>query len=157
MTVPAEADGLELRSTRFEKVAVGDVIPSFDVPLSLQRLVMEAGVNRDFTPLHHDPEDARVTGAPDAYANTIFIQAMLEATLRNWMGDTGELKELDIRMVRFNLRGSVIRAGGQVSRLSVVGREGRATLELWMRSDENTTVTATAVVSLPTNGSGIGR
>ena len=141
-----------LRSTLFETVAVGDEIPTFDLPLTLQRLVMEAGVNRDFTPLHHDPPDARATGAPGAYANTMFIQAMLEATVRNWLGDTGRLRELNIRMVKFNLAGSLIRAGGEVTALAECDGEGQASLELWMRSDDVKTVTGTAVVSLPTEG-----
>lgn len=45
----------------FEEVSEGDELPELVLPLTVQRLVMEAAANRDFVPLHHDdaaaPED----------------------------------------------------------------------------------------------------
>ena len=48
----------------FNDVVEGAELPEFAVPLTIQRLVMEAGANRDFAPMHHDREIARATGAP---------------------------------------------------------------------------------------------
>ena len=39
--------------------AVGDVLPAIEIPITLQRLVMEAGANRDFSLMHHDSAVAR--------------------------------------------------------------------------------------------------
>jgi acyl dehydratase len=135
-------------------VSIGDEIPVFMLPLTLQRLVMEAGVNRDFTPLHHDDEDTRLTGAPRSYANAMLIQALIEAALRTWMGDCGWLRELGIKMVSFNFAGSVVSAGGVVTAVDVQadGTKGDVHVDVWMRSDETLTVTGTAIVSLPANG-----
>ena len=36
----------------FEEVKVGDELPELALPLTVQRLVMEAAANRDFVPLH---------------------------------------------------------------------------------------------------------
>ena len=69
-------------------------------------------MNRDYTPLHHDDEDTRLTGAPRSYANTMFIQALIEAALRTWMGDRGQLRELGIKMVSFKPAGSAHSRGG---------------------------------------------
>jgi hypothetical protein len=131
-----------------DDVAVGDKVTVFSLPLTLQRLVMEAGVNRDFTPLHHDDVDTRRTGAPRSYANTILIQALIEATLRTWMGDRGVLRELSIRMISFNLSGTLITVGGSVTSVDQ-GASGDVGVDVWMRSDETLTVTGHAVVSLP--------
>ena len=138
-----------------EDVWIGEEIQPFGVPLTLQRLVMEAAANRDFTPLHHDRDDARATGAPDAYANTMFIQAMIEAALRSWMGARGWLEELDIRMEAFNLVGTFVTACGRVTDVIPEGDSGTACLDVWLEADGVRTVVGTARVRLATarNGS----
>ena len=51
----------------------GVELPAIDIPITLQRLVMEAGANRDLSLIHHDTAVAKATGAPDAFANTFFL------------------------------------------------------------------------------------
>lgn len=80
-------------------VAPGDSLPVFTLPLTVQRLVMEAGVNRDFTPIHHDSAVARSHGAPNMFANNLLLQALFEATIREWMGLAGRLKALRFRIM----------------------------------------------------------
>jgi acyl dehydratase len=133
-----------------EDVWIGEEIPPFGVPLTLQRLVMEAAANRDFTPLHHDRDDARATGAPDAYANTMFIQAIIEAALRSWMGARGWLEELDIRMEAFNLVGSLVTARGKVTDVVDAGDGGTVCLDVWVEADRVRTVVGRARVRLST-------
>ena len=70
---------------KFADVAVGDQLDPISIPVTLQRLVMEAGANRDFSLIHHDRDVARATGAPDAYMNTFFIAGMFERLLRESM------------------------------------------------------------------------
>ena len=57
----------------FADVAAGAELAPFSIPLTIQRLVMEAAANRDFTPIHHDRELTRDSGAPDPYANTMLV------------------------------------------------------------------------------------
>ena len=77
-----------------ETVSVGDELGPISIPVTLQRLVMEAGANRDFSLIHHDRDVARATGAPDAYMNTFFIAAMFERLLREWMGPRGRINKI---------------------------------------------------------------
>ncbi|MER2535931.1 MAG: hypothetical protein ABTQ31_12295 [Rhizobiaceae bacterium] len=143
-------------AVRFADVAVGSPIPVTTLPLTLQRLVIEAGVNRDYTPTHHDPALAVASGAPAPYANTPMIMAMLEAGLRNWMGVEGRLLELDFRMRRFNLVGSLLEIGGRVTSLGPVapdcglddGEWGEVTLDCWIASGADRTVEGLARVAL---------
>jgi hypothetical protein len=74
---------------RYEDILIADFIDTRELLLTLQRLVIEAGVNRDFTPTHHDVTLAVASGAPAPYAKTPMIMAMLEAGLRSWMGIEG--------------------------------------------------------------------
>lgn len=144
------------RAVRFFDVAVGSPIPVTTLPLTLQRLVIEAGVNRDYTPTHHDPALAIASGAPAPYANTPMIMAMLEAGLRNWMGVEGRLLELDFRMRKFNLVGSLLDIGGRVTSLGPVapdnglggGEWGEVTLDCWIESGTDRTVEGQARVAL---------
>ena len=67
-------------------VVIGAEIPEISMPVTLQRLVMEAGSNRDLSLIHHNKEVAQSTGADDAYMNTFFIIGLFERMLREWMG-----------------------------------------------------------------------
>ena len=69
---------------QISQVAEGTALPAVSIPITLQRLVMEAGANRDFSLIHHDSGVARATGAPDAFANTFFLMGMFERLMREW-------------------------------------------------------------------------
>lgn len=162
MTAPAAARPSPLHAVRYGDVAVGALIPVTTLPLTLQRLVIEAGVNRDYTPTHHDPALAVASGAPAPYANTPMIMAMLEAGLRNWMGVEGRLLELDFRMLKFNVVGSLLKIGGRVASLGPVAPDhglddrqwGEVRLDCWIDSGTVRTVEGTARVALRRSGFG---
>ena len=44
-------------------IAAGAELPAIAIPITLQRLVMEAGANRDLSLMHHDIKVAQATGA----------------------------------------------------------------------------------------------
>lgn len=109
---------------------------------------MEAGANRDFSLIHHDADVARATGAPDAYMNTFFIAGMFERLLREWMGYGGVINKItNLRMKVFNAVGDTVSFSGRI-----VGKDVEScqvTLEIWAENGTSQTVTASAVVSLP--------
>lgn len=127
----------------------GELLEPVSIPLTLQRLVMEAGANRDLSLIHHDRDVARATGAPDAYANTFFILGMFERLLREWMGLRGRIRAIsNLRMKVFNTVGDTVVFKGRVERVD--SAEGTVVIELWSETDRGQTVTAQATVSLPT-------
>ena len=136
----------------FGEVSAGADVPPFSVPLTLQRLVMEAAANRDFTPIHHDRELTRATGAPDPYANTMLIQAVFEATLRQWMGLAGRLRKLQFSMRSFAAAGAILSGHGQVIATRADDGGGYVDLEIWTESGGARAATGTATVWLPDNG-----
>ena len=138
-----KSDGL-----RFEEVAVGDELPSVSLALTLQRLVMEAGANRDFSLIHHDGDVARAIGAPDAFMNTYFIAGMFERLLREWMGPSGRLSKIcALRMQRFNAVGDTVVFKGSVSQRLDESRQ--VVIALVSETAGGVTVTAEATVTLP--------
>ena len=88
---------------------VGDTLPEISIPITLHRLVMEAGANRDLSMIHHDTKIAQATGAPDAYANTFFLMGMFERQLREFIGVTGRIKKIGpMQMKTFNCVGDML-------------------------------------------------
>lgn len=133
---------------RIESVSVGDEIGPISIPITLQRLVMEAGANRDFSLIHHDRDVAQETGAPNAYANTFFIAGMFERLLREWMGHAGRLVRItNLRMKIFSAVGDTMSFKGRVE--GVDAAEQLVTVSLTSETANGVTVTADAVVQLP--------
>lgn len=135
------------RQITLDDVAVGADIPEISMPITLQRLVMEAGSSRDLSLIHHNREVAQSTGATDAYMNTFFIIGLFERMLREWMGTRGRLKKIgSLQMKSFNVVGDVVYCRGKVT-----GKQGDGTvnLNIRMENEERVTVTAVAEVVLP--------
>lgn len=120
-------------------VAVGDELTPVEFPLSLYKLVMEAGANRDFNSIHHNSEFAKATGAPEAYANTLFLMGMWERLARDWAGPQAEITAFrGFRMGRFNVVGSVTRTSGSV--IGINAETGVVTLSVQSGDDDGVTV-----------------
>ena len=128
-------------------VRVGEVLPALSIPITLQRLVMEAGANRDFSLIHHDSAVARATGAPDAFANTHFLMGMFERLIRDWAGPRARLRRLGpLRMAHFNPVGDTLVFSGVVE--SRDDQQGTVGLDLWAESERGRTVVSRAEVEL---------
>ncbi len=130
-----------------DDVVAGTEIPEITIPITLQRLVMEAGSNRDMSLIHHNKEVAQSTGATDAYMNTFFIIGLFERMLREWMGTRGKLRKIgSLQMKSFNVVGDVVCCRGKIT-----GKQddGTVNLDIRMENQKRVTVTAMAVVSLP--------
>ena len=138
-------------SRRWADIVEGEAIGTLDFPLSLYRMVMAAGATRDFNAIHHNSEFAKATGAPDLYANTIFLLGMWERALRDYIGDAGEIRRIGgFRMVRFNTVGETVTVSGHVVRKWLDGSDGLVEIELRSEHDGHVSVgPGLAVVRLP--------
>ncbi len=107
----------------------GQPVRPVSLTLSLQRLTMIAGANRDFAPMHHDPAAARATGAPTAYANLTFVLAMVERALLAAGGNDTRIRRMGpLRLVDLNRATDVVTCRGQVIELDP--RRDRAVIEV---------------------------
>ncbi|MDH3991618.1 MAG: acyl dehydratase [Gammaproteobacteria bacterium] len=132
---------------RLSDIAAGAELPAIAIPITLQRLVMEAGANRDLSLIHHDTKVARATGAPDAFANTFFLMGMFERLMREWAGPAARIRKIGpLRMMIFNAVGDSVYFKGTVE--SVDAAAGTVTLDMWVESERGKTVTAKALLEL---------
>lgn len=94
---------------------IGAELPTVSFPITLYRLVMAAGGNRDFNAIHHNRNYARRTGAPDAYANTLFLMGMWERAVNDWTDSRGRIVAIrGFRMARFSTLGNTAVVRGTV-------------------------------------------
>jgi acyl dehydratase len=138
----------------WEDVVEGEALTPLAFPLSVYRLVVAAGANRDFNAIHHNTEYAQSTGAPEMYANTLFLQGMWEKSVRNYIGLAGQMHQLrGFRMGIFNCAGDTVTVKGEVVRKWQ--DEGRSLVEikLWSENAKGISVGPGSVVaSLPSRG-----
>lgn len=135
----------------WEDLSEGEELPAVAFPITVYRLVMEAGANRDFNSIHHNSEYARSTGAPEMYANNMFLQGMWERAVREFIGLDGTIRKLrGFRMTAFNVAGDTVTVRGTVKR--VFEEDGLGLAELELRSENSRGVSVgpgTMEVSLP--------
>jgi acyl dehydratase len=136
---------------RWDDISEGEEVGAVAFPLSIYRLVVEAGANRDFNAIHHNREWARSTGAPDMYANAVFLQGMWERCVREFIGVEGTVRAIaGFRMGSFNIAGDTVVVGGSVRRKWL--ESGTGFLELEIRSENSLGVSVgpgTVTVTVP--------
>ena len=125
----------------WDDVEEGAEVPPVAFPLSVYRLVVEAGANRDFNSIHHNSEYARASGAPEMYANTGFLLGMWERTVREFIGLGGSIRRIaGFRMRRFNTVGRTVVVRGRVKSKRRDAGDALVELEVWSELGGETTV-----------------
>lgn len=136
----------------WEDVVEGEVLAETAFPLTLHRLVVAAGANRDFNGIHHNSNVACASGAKEAYANNVFLQGMWERSVRGYIGNAGTIARWGpFAMSSFNYVGDSVVTRGLVRRKWQEG--GRHWVELEMRCENGRGISVApgpVVVTLPT-------
>ena len=132
-------------------VVEGEELVPAVYPLSVMRLVMAAGANRDFNSIHHNADFARASGAPDMYANTYFLQGMWERCVRDHIGPAGSLRSLTgFRMHSFNTAGQTVTVRARVVRKWLEDGVGLVEIAIHSETEQGTTVgPGTVTATLP--------
>lgn len=135
----------------FEDVEAGQEIPPVSFPLSVYRLVVEAGANRDFNSIHHNSAFAIASGTDEMYANTTFLLGMWERTVREFIGLGGGIRKIaGFRMRSFNYVGETVTVHGKIKEKRVEDDQGVVELEVWSATPGGVTVgPGTVTVTLP--------
>ncbi len=139
------------RQLSFEDVTVGEEFGPVAFPLTVYRLVVAAGGNRDFNSIHHNTAYAQASGAPEMYASTFVLMGMWERLVRDYVGPAGTIRSIkDFRMRKFNLVGSTVEVRGRVRDKRPDGAAGIVTLDVESVVDGQVTVgPGTVEVTVP--------
>ena len=102
---------------------MGDEVPPFSLWLSYQRIVMSVAVDRMFSGIHHNRDQARAAGFSDIIFNTRSYEMLFEVMLRRWMGLDGRLRKLGpFRMTGSSYPDDVVTARARVTGKDAGGR-----------------------------------
>lgn len=144
----------------WDEVAEGEELAPLAFPLSVYRLVMAAGANRDFNSIHHNSDYAKASGAPEIYANNFLLQGMWERLVRDRIGLGGVIRRLSgFRMRIFNTVGDTVTVRGRVRRKWLEGGAGFVEFEVWSENAGGVSVgpgTVVATMPLAARGSSAG-
>lgn len=133
----------------FEDVEVGESLPSVEYPMTVYRLVMAAGSNRDFNSIHHNSEYAQRTGAKEMYANTSFLMSAWERCVRDWMGLAGTIRGIrDFRMKSFNYVGETMWVRAEVKDKRVEDGQGIVVVAIRCENSNGATTVGPGVVEV---------
>jgi acyl dehydratase len=125
----------------WEDVRVGEALEPIAFPLNVYRLIMIAGSNRDFNSIHHNSEYAKAAGAPEMYANMMFLQSTWERSVRGYIGLRGTIRKISgFRMKVFNTVGDTVLVKGEVVRKWRDGATGWAELKVWSENSKGVSV-----------------
>lgn len=140
-----------MKQRYWNEISEGDALFPLEFPLSVYRLIVAAGANRDFNAIHHNTEYAQSTGAPEMYANTMFLQGMWERAVREYIGLKGRIHHLGgFRMGIFNTVGDTVTVKGQVHRKWEDSGTYFIEIKLWSENTKGISVGPGRVVaSLP--------
>ncbi len=129
---PRSNPSIDWDSQRYwEDVNEGDEVPAVHYPLTIQRMVMAAGANRDFNAIHHNTVVAQAGGAADMYAMNYFHNGMWERVAREFIGLGGRIKQIgSFRMRVFSTVGDTVVTGGTVKRTWQENGENLIEIEL---------------------------
>ena len=125
----------------WDDVVEGQPLAPLSFPLSIYRLVMAAGANRDFNAIHHNADVARATGAPDMYANNLLLQGMWERTVRPFIGLAGVIRrQSGFQMRVFNTVGDTVVVKGRVERKWREADHAFVELSVWSENAQGISV-----------------
>ena len=128
-------------------VAVGDVLPSLEIPLSRTLIVSTAIASRDYQDVHHDPELAKERGSPDIFMNILTTNGFVGRFVTDWTGPGATLRKIDIRLGAPNYPGDKMIVEGAVT----AKNDEAGTIEISVRGANQLGdhVTGTVTVALP--------
>lgn len=133
-------------------IAVGDVLPALEIPMTATLIAAGAIATRDFMPVHHDREYAAAQGAPDIFMNILSDTGYCSRFLTDWAGPDARITRLAIRLGAPVVPGHLLTYTGEVAEVSTVGAERVVAVAFRAVGDFGDHVTGTATLTLPLDG-----
>jgi acyl dehydratase len=113
----------------FEKVQVGDPIPTLSKVVRREDVKAYADASGDQNPLHQDDAFAQSVGFPGIIAHGMFTMAHVVKAVTDWAGDPAALASIDVQFRAAVFMDETMQAGGEVTEIDAEART--ATLSVW--------------------------
>ena len=90
--------GLDLAGPLFSAVAVGDELPTLELPITRTLIVSGAIASRDYQDVHHDSVLATDRGSKDIFMNILTTNGLVGRYVTDWSGPRSRLSDVNIRL-----------------------------------------------------------
>jgi hypothetical protein len=105
---------MSTETVNFESVNIGDKLPAKEIPITTALIVGGAMVSRDFTPVHHNKQEAINAGMPDIFMNILTSNGLMGSYITNWAGPDSTTRKIDLKLGAPNVDGFVMTITGEV-------------------------------------------
>jgi len=138
-----------MNPARFADVAVGDRLPTLEIPMTATLIAAGAIATRDFMPVHHDRDYAGRQGAPDIFMNILSDTGYCSRFLTDWGGPDTMVRRLAIRLGVPVFPGDTLVYTGEVTGRSTGDGEGVVEVTFRAATALGDHVSGSATVTLP--------
>jgi hypothetical protein len=141
----------------FSEVAVGDELPTLELPITRTLITAGAIASRDYQDVHHDHVLSKERGSPDIFMNILTTNGLVGRYVTGWSGPRSRILDVSIRLGAPNYPDCTMTLTGSVTEkgpLSDDGRSGKVTVAIRGANHLGDHVTGTVQVLLPADESG---
>ena len=118
----------------FEDLNEGTLIPPLKKNPTTQQLVKYAGASGDFYQIHYDQDYAKSNGLPTVIIHGALKNAWFGQIITDWIGLSGQLKELSVQYRGMDIPGSPLTIQGKILRKWVDNGQYLVEVELWLEN-----------------------
>jgi hypothetical protein len=141
----------------FDGVAVGDELPTLELPITRTLITAGAIASRDYQDVHHDHVLSKERGSPDIFMNILTTNGLVGRYVTDWSGPRSRILDVSIRLGAPNYPDCTMTFTGSVKEkgpLSEDGTNGTVTVAVRGANHLGDHVTGTVQVLLPTSKHG---
>jgi hypothetical protein len=141
----------------FDEVAVGDELPTLELPITRTLITAGAIASRDYQDVHHDQVLAKERGSPDIFMNILTTNGLVGRYVTDWSGPRSRILDVSIRLGAPNYPDSVMTLTGSVKEKGALtddGRSGTVTVAIRGANHLGDHVTGTVQLLLPAGKNG---
>ncbi len=141
----------------FDEVAVGDELPTLELPITRTLITAGAIASRDYQDVHHDQVLAKQRGSPDIFMNILTTNGLVGRYVTDWSGPRSRLLDVSIRLGAPNYPDCTMTLTGTVKEkapLADDGKSGTVTVAIRGANHLGDHVTGTVQVQLPASKHG---
>jgi acyl dehydratase len=118
-------------------LSIGAELPPFVRETGLENWNRFAAVMDEFVPHHMDDEEGRKSGMPGAFGMGNLQSSYMHNLVRDWMGESGTLKNFTIQWANVNLKNTIVTARGKIAAVEDTPEGKVVTLELWTEDNND--------------------
>jgi hypothetical protein len=141
----------------FDDVAVGDELPTLELPITRTLITAGAIASRDYQDVHHDHVLSKERGSPDIFMNILTTNGIVGRYVTDWSGPRSRILDVSIRLGAPNYPDCTMTLTGTVREKGALtddGRSGTVTVAIRGANHLGDHVTGTVELLLPAQRDG---